>query len=211
MVWFQRIATAAALLAFIVITMGAWVRLTDAGLGCPDWPGCFGQLLVPESEQDLARVADEFDGAVVETGKAWREMIHRYAASTLGLLILILAGLGWRNRRDPAQPVVIPLLLVGLVLFQGLLGMWTVTLLLQPLIVMGHLLGGMTILTLLTWLALTTRRGVRRRERRSGLEGLALAALLVQPPRAICANVTSSAARASPSSPLRRSRRRTPR
>lgn len=179
MVWFQRIATAAAVLAFIVITMGAWVRLTDAGLGCPDWPGCFGQLLVPESKQDLARVADEFDGAVVETGKAWREMIHRYAASTLGLLILILAALGWRNRRDPAQPVVIPLLLVGLVLFQGLLGMWTVTLLLQPVIVMGHLLGGMSILTLLTWLALTTRRGIGRRQRRSGLEGLALAALLV--------------------------------
>jgi cytochrome c oxidase assembly protein subunit 15 len=179
MVWFQRLATTAAVLAFIVITLGAWVRLTDAGLGCPDWPGCFGQLLVPESEQDLARVADEFDGAVVETGKAWREMIHRYVAATLGLLILALAALGWRNRHDARQPVWIPVLLVGLVLFQGMLGMWTVTLLLQPLIVMGHLLGGITILTLLVWLALVTRQGVTRRPSGDGLRALALAALLV--------------------------------
>ncbi|MFK7885729.1 MAG: heme A synthase [Gammaproteobacteria bacterium] len=179
MVWFQRLATTAAVLAFIVITMGAWVRLTDAGLGCPDWPGCFGQLLVPESDEDLARVANEFDGATVETGKAWREMIHRYAASTLGLLILALAALGWRNRRDARQPVVVPLLLVGLVLFQGMLGMWTVTLLLQPLIVMGHLLGGMTILSLLVWLALISRQGVVPRPTADGLRGLALAALLV--------------------------------
>ena len=178
MTLFQRIATAAAVLAFVVIALGAWVRLTDAGLGCPDWPGCFGQLLVPESEQALARVADEFDGAIVETGKAWREMIHRYVAATLGLLILALAALGWRNRRDPAQPVVVPFVLAGLVLFQGLLGMWTVTLLLQPLVVMGHLLGGMSILALLTWLALTTRHGVRPRATRSGLEALALAALV---------------------------------
>ena len=179
MVWFQRLATTAAVLAFIVITLGAWVRLTDAGLGCPDWPGCFGQLLVPESEQDLARVADEFDGAVVETGKAWREMIHRYVAATLGLLILALAALGWRNRHDARQPVWIPVLLVGLILFQGMLGMWTVTLLLQPLIVMGHLLGGITILTLLVWLALVTRQGVTRRPSGDGLRALALAALLV--------------------------------
>ncbi|MEM6639022.1 MAG: COX15/CtaA family protein [Pseudomonadota bacterium] len=178
MVWFPRISGAAAVLAFVVITLGAWVRLTDAGLGCPDWPGCFGHLLVPESEQALARVANEFDGAVVETGKAWREMIHRYVASTLGLMILALAVMGWRNRHDPRQPVLIPFALVGLVLFQGLLGMWTVTLLLQPVIVMGHLLGGMTILTLLTWLALTTGRGVRRRRARTGVERLALAALL---------------------------------
>lgn len=179
MTWFQRIATLAALLAFIVITLGAWVRLTDAGLGCPDWPGCFGKLLVPESEQELARVADQFDGAVVETGKAWREMIHRYVAATLGLLILALAALGWRNRRDARQPVVIPLALVGLVLFQGLLGMWTVTLLLQPLIVMGHLLGGMSILTLLVWLALVSRRDVSPRTSvPRGLRRLALVALL---------------------------------
>ncbi|MFK8018102.1 MAG: heme A synthase [Gammaproteobacteria bacterium] len=178
MIWFQRLAAAAAVLAFVVITMGAWVRLTDAGLGCPDWPGCFGQLTVPESDQDLARVASEFGDVAVETGKAWREMIHRYAASTLGLLIIALAALGWRNRRDPRQHTVLPLFLLGLVIFQGMLGMWTVTLKLQPLIVMGHLLGGMTILSLLVWLALTSRAGVAPRRLPSGLKALTAATLL---------------------------------
>ena len=178
MVWFNRLATAAAVLAFVVITMGAWVRLTDAGLGCPDWPGCFGHLLVPEGEQDLARVADQFGDVQVETGKAWREMIHRYAASTLGLFIVAMSVLAWRNRCEPRQPVALPLALVGLVIFQGMLGMWTVTLLLQPLIVMGHLLGGMTIVSLLVWLALTTRRGIEPRQMPRGLRALAAAALI---------------------------------
>ncbi len=178
MIWFNRLAAAAAVLAFVVITMGAWVRLTDAGLGCPDWPGCFGQLLVPEGAQDLARVANEFGDVQVETGKAWREMIHRYAASTLGLFIVAMSMLAWRNRRDPRQPVALPIALVGLVIFQGMLGMWTVTLLLQPVIVMGHLLGGMTILSLLVWLALTTRRAVEPRPSGSGLRTLAAVALI---------------------------------
>jgi cytochrome c oxidase assembly protein subunit 15 len=179
MVWFQRTSASAAVLAFIVITLGAWVRLTDAGLGCPDWPGCFGHLTVPESEQQLARVADEFGNVAVETGKAWREMIHRYVAATLGLLIVGLGVMAWRNRRDPRQPLAVPVLLVALVMFQGLLGMWTVTLLLQPIIVMGHLLGGMSILALLTWLALVTRRGVTPRPPvAGGLRALAAVVLL---------------------------------
>lgn len=178
MVWFPRTAATAALLAFVVITLGAWVRLTDAGLGCPDWPGCFGHLTVPESEQQLARVADEFGNVPVETGKAWREMIHRYVAATLGLLIVALGVMAWRNRGDPRQPLVVPLLLIGLVLFQGMLGMWTVTLLLQPIIVMGHLLGGMSILALLVWLALVTRHGVVKRPAGSGLRTLTAIALV---------------------------------
>jgi len=144
---FQRIARLALALCFIVVVLGAWVRLTDAGLGCPDWPGCYGQILVPDDPMAAA----DYDRPL-ETGKAWREMIHRYAASTLGLLIVILAFLAWRNRVDPRHPFVLPLVLTGLVIFQGLLGMWTVTLLLKPVIVMAHLLGGMTTLALLFWL-----------------------------------------------------------
>ena len=144
---FQRIARLALILCFVVVVLGAWVRLTDAGLGCPDWPGCYGQILVPD---DPAAAAD-YDRPL-ETGKAWREMIHRYAASALGLLIVILAFLAWRNRVDPRQPFALPLALTGLVIFQGMLGMWTVTLLLKPVIVMAHLLGGMTTLALLFWL-----------------------------------------------------------
>ena len=158
---FQRIARLALALCFIVVVLGAWVRLTDAGLGCPDWPGCYGQILVPDDPMAAA----DYDRPL-ETGKAWREMIHRYAASTLGLLIVILAFLAWRNRVDPRHPFVLPLVLTGLVIFQGLLGMWTVTLLLKPVIVMAHLLGGMTTLALLFWLTRPVPTGPRQPELR---------------------------------------------
>jgi cytochrome c oxidase assembly protein subunit 15 len=140
----RRLALAAMLLAFCVVVFGAYVRLTAAGLGCPDWPGCYGQVTPPEAEG-------------VHQGKAWREMIHRYGASTLGLLIVGIAVLAWRWRRQ-GMPVVLSWVLVGLVIFQGLLGMWTVTLLLKPLIVSLHLIFGLTTLSLLWWLWLTLRR-----------------------------------------------------
>ena len=171
---FQRIARLALILCFVVVVLGAWVRLTDAGLGCPDWPGCYGQILVPD---DPAAAAD-YDRPL-ETGKAWREMIHRYAASTLGLLIVILAFLAWRNRVDPRQPFALPLALTGLVIFQGMLGMWTVTLLLKPVIVMAHLLGGMTTLALLFWLARPVPTGPRHPELRI-FAAFGLAVLAVQ-------------------------------
>ena len=142
-------------LAFIVIVKGAYVRLSDAGLGCPDWPGCYGQLLVPASAADADPT--HLEARPLETGKAWREMIHRYLASGLGFGILILAFIALRNRADPAQPVLVPLLLVPLVVFQGMLGMWTVTLLLKPLVVTSHLLGGFSVLALLTWNLLAVR------------------------------------------------------
>lgn len=150
------LARVAFVLCLLVVVLGAWVRLTDAGLGCPDWPGCYGRLVAPGAEHAEA-VAADFPERPLDSGKAWREMIHRYAAGTLGLLVLALAVMAWRNRRDPAQPVGVPLFLVGLIAFQALLGMWTVTLLLKPLVVMGHLVGGMTTLALLAWLALPAR------------------------------------------------------
>ncbi len=150
---FQRLARAGTVLALIVVVVGAWVRLTDAGLGCPDWPGCYGQLVVPASAAEQAEATLNFPDRPLEAGKAWREMVHRYLASTLGLICVALAGIAWRNRRDPSQPVGLPFVLLGVVIFQGLLGMWTVTLLLKPVIVMGHLLGGLTTLGLLSWLS----------------------------------------------------------
>jgi cytochrome c oxidase assembly protein subunit 15 len=173
---FLRLARVATVLALFVVTIGAYVRLTDAGLGCPDWPGCYGRLVVSESLAADPGIGDEF-GRAVDTGKAWREMIHRYLASTLGLLILALAFVGWRKRHEAGQPWRVPLLLVGLVIFQGLLGMWTVTLLLKPLIVVAHLLGGLGTLALLFWLA---RYPIARIELpRARALGLAAAAALV--------------------------------
>lgn len=157
LLWFRRLALAAAALAFVVIVMGAWVRLSDAGLGCPDWPGCYGHLTAGEAERNADAVNAAFPERPVEYHKAVKEMVHRYFASTLGFLILILAGLAIANRDDPEQPLALPIALVALVIFQGLLGMWTVTLLLKPLIVMLHLLGGLATFSLLAWLAMAPR------------------------------------------------------
>ncbi len=155
-----RLALFTALLAFCVVLMGAYVRLSDAGLGCPDWPGCYGRLVVPENQQAAVPQESAF-AKPLHRGKAWKEMIHRYLAGSLGLFILLLTGLAWRNRSDPQQPLWLPSLLLGLVIFQAALGMWTVTLLVKPAIVTAHLLGGFATFVLLLLLSLRLRRPTR--------------------------------------------------
>jgi len=155
---FRRIALAAALLALCVIVLGAWVRLSDAGLGCPDWPGCYGHFTAGSAAENADSVNAAFPQRPIEYHKAVKEMVHRYFASTLGFLILVLAAFAIANRHDPLQPVKLPVFLVALVIFQGLLGMWTVTLLLKPLIVVLHLLGGLSTFALLAWLAMKRAR-----------------------------------------------------
>lgn len=155
--FYNRLALAAAILTFVVIVLGAWVRLTDAGLGCPDWPGCYGELTWPKGDDSIAEANARWAERPVETGKAIREMVHRYAATALGFIVLVLAGLAWRRRHEPRQPVVLPVALLAVVIFQGMLGMWTVTLLLKPAIVLAHLAGGMLTFSLLVWLYLKTR------------------------------------------------------
>ncbi len=140
-----------------MIVLGAYVRLSDAGLGCPDWPGCFGQIGAPDETHEIIQAINLYPHLEVHSGKAWKEMIHRYFASTLGLLILIMAFLGWQHRKDENQQFRLPLILVGLVIFQGLLGMWTVTQLVRPTIVTLHLLTGLLTLSLLFWVFLKHR------------------------------------------------------
>ena len=156
--WYIRLIHFATFLALVVVVLGAWVRLTDAGLGCPDWPGCYGSLIVPDQETEAAASNAAFPERPLDAAKAWNEMIHRYAATTLGLTILLAALLARLNRREAGQPVILPIVLLGVVIFQGLLGMWTVTLLLKPLIVMGHLIGGLTTLSMCFWLLLEHHR-----------------------------------------------------
>ncbi|KPV41402.1 cytochrome B [Thiohalorhabdus denitrificans] len=146
---YALLALLAAVLAFAVVVLGGYVRLSNAGLGCPDWPGCYGQLGVPEAVGPGSGYERP-----LEAGKAWKEMIHRYFAGALGMVIAALGLLAWRRRHEPGQAVALPVGLVGLVVFQALLGMWTVTWLLKPLVVTAHLLGGMATLALLVWLAL---------------------------------------------------------
>ncbi len=159
--YYRPLLIAATLLAFCVVGLGAYVRLSDAGLGCPDWPGCYGHLVgVPGTHAEHAAAASAFPGKPVEAGKAWKEMIHRYAAGTLGLLILGIAIAAWR-RGDERRPW-LETSLVGLVIFQALLGMWTVTLLLKPVIVTAHLIGGMAIWALLVLCLVRDKLGADR-------------------------------------------------
>lgn len=147
--------------AAIVVLLGAYTRLVDAGLGCPDWPGCYGFLSVPDTHDEIKIAEQAYPHAPVEADKAWPEMVHRYFAGTLGLIIALLAVLAIKARKDDTQPLTLPLLLLALVIFQAALGMWTVTMGLLPIVVMGHLLGGFTTLALLLLLFLKLRDGNR--------------------------------------------------
>jgi cytochrome c oxidase assembly protein subunit 15 len=150
LVWFAVVYT------FVVVVVGAYVRLADAGLGCPDWPGCYGELTPHYAQDDIARAVAEQGGThgPVSLGKAWKEMFHRYIAGGLGLLIFAIVVIAWARRDALQQSPWLASGLLALVMLQAALGMWTVTLLLKPVIVTLHLLGGLATLALLTWLAL---------------------------------------------------------
>ncbi|WP_286222935.1 COX15/CtaA family protein [Marinobacter apostichopi] len=136
--------------------LGAWTRLVHAGLGCPDWPGCYGFLTVPQSEASIAIANARFPDTPVDVEKGWPEMIHRYAAGTLGLVVFGLAAYAARHRKL-GVPVKLPLFIAGFIVLQGAFGMWTVTLKLWPQVVAMHLLGGFTTLSMLALLALRLR------------------------------------------------------
>jgi cytochrome c oxidase assembly protein subunit 15 len=142
--WIRRLALLGAILCLGVVVLGGYTRLSNSGLGCPDWPGCFGHVAPTGSAEHYATASD--------VRKAWVEMIHRYFASTLGLVILVIAALSIRARRERGVSVGFALALLALVVFQGILGMLTVTWLLKPLIVTGHLVGGLTTFAMLLWL-----------------------------------------------------------
>lgn len=233
----RTLAWIACAFAFCVIVFGSFVRLSDAGLSCPDWPTCYGRITWPVKPAAVAKADQAFPDRPVETHRAWREQVHRFLAGTLGLLVLaealaatfadkrrfglvvvavVLVGVGiplYMAKAYAASSVVaaagealllalaifwrgggwrrIAVLALVVVCFQALLGMWTVTWLLLPLVVTGHLLGGMLTFALLAWLACrlhwgrltpaagSLRRPVVRRDRAAGLRGLAIAALVL--------------------------------
>jgi cytochrome c oxidase assembly protein subunit 15 len=207
---YHRLAWAAVLLALGVIVFGSFVRLSNAGLSCPDWPTCYGQAAWPTQDHEIAAANESF-GRAVEVTKAWREQFHRHIAAALGVLVLVLALLAVRRRRLGVASVLaaaglvalsIPVymgveglfasnhvaavalflaaetilfvqamrwsnadaarlstLILMVIIFQAVLGMWTVIWLVKPIIVMAHLLGGLLTLSLLTWLAWKTTPG----------------------------------------------------
>jgi heme a synthase len=194
------LALFAAVFAFGLVMFGAFVRLSNAGLSCPDWPTCYGQVTWPQHAQAVAHADAAFPDRPYEAHKAWREQVHRFLAGTLGVLVLLLALIaGWRRRGTllavvggavfaalgvglymrgehvwssalAACAIALPLfaairlqrpgawkicvLALAVIIFQAMLGMWTVTLLLKPVVVMGHLLGGMATFALLAYAAL---------------------------------------------------------
>ena len=147
---FNKTINISLILALIVVILGAYTRLADAGLGCPDWPGCYGELLVPDV------ISSEYERPL-DIAKAWKEMVHRYAASTLGLSILVIFLLAVFRKTERKQSIKLPTALLLLVGFQGALGMWTVTEQVHPGIVTMHLFGGFSTTTLLFWLFLNQR------------------------------------------------------
>lgn len=155
---FHKLALIAAIITFCVIVLGAWVRLSHAGLGCPDWPGCYGQLTWPVASHEIENANQAFPERPFESSKAWREMVHRYLAGALMLLVLTLCWKSWRGTPYSHQFRWLTTTLLLIIIFQAMLGMWTVTLKLKPIIVMAHLLGGLTTFSLLLWLTFSSRR-----------------------------------------------------
>lgn len=183
---YRALSLAAACLALVVIVAGAYVRLSDAGLGCPDWPGCYGKPTPMHAAEDIARAVAEQGGehGSVSFSKAWKEMGHRYLAGLLGVLIAALFVLSWRPGAGGTQRRLVASCLFLAVLFQAALGMWTVTLLLRPAIVTAHLLGGLTVFSLLLWFHLA-ERGWQPADETRALRFPALAGLVV-----VCLQIT---------------------
>jgi cytochrome c oxidase assembly protein subunit 15 len=196
----RTLAAFAAVFAFCLLMFGAFVRLSNAGLSCPDWPTCYGSATWPGHAHEIAQANAAFPDRPFETDKAWREQVHRFFAGTLGVLVLSMALLSvWRRWGSfialigsaafaavgvgmymhgehqvssllSACAIALPLLVaarlrrpgawrisivaLAVIIFQAMLGMWTVTLLLKPIVVMGHLLGGIATFALLAWAAL---------------------------------------------------------
>ena len=149
---YRTLLLATIAMTFALIVLGAYVRLSDAGLGCPDWPGCYGHVTVIHASEHITAAQEANPEGPVTFAKAWKEMIHRYFAGIVGLFILAIAALAWRHRREAGASPVLATVLVGVLFLQAMFGKWTVTMLLKPAIVTGHLIGGLTVLTLLVWL-----------------------------------------------------------
>ncbi len=153
--WLTRLAVITLLVTATVVALGAWTRLEDAGLGCPDWPTCYGSITVPLSEKAIARAQELYPDQPFLAAKAWPEMIHRHFAKTIGLLCIAMAGIAlWAARREPGLPVKHAVFLLLLVCLQGAFGAWTVTMKLFPPVVTGHLLFGFATFTTMLLLVL---------------------------------------------------------
>ena len=144
-----KISFFGALLTLLVISLGAWVRLTDSGLGCPDWPGCYGIFGTPDTDAEIAQAKALYPDAKIDIGKVWREMLHRYLAGILG--IYIIAASYFSLKYSKGRSAAVPMFLILLIFIQSMMGMLTITELVKPTIVTTHLLLGMITASLIFW------------------------------------------------------------
>lgn len=180
----KRLALITTCLALVVVILGAYTRLKDAGLGCPDWPGCYGHWAVPEHPVHVEKANALYPDQPIEPPKAWAEMTHRYFAGSLGFLILVIATYSFRYAKQiPRIQRRLSYVLLTLVILQGLLGKYTVTMGLHPGIVMLHLLGGFLTLTLLSLLTASAffpeRRHTRDGHARLSISKMGIACIVV--------------------------------
>ena len=154
----KKLAGFGVLFALLVVSVGAYTRLADAGLGCPDWPGCYGFLTVPDQVEEVQLAETRYPGAPVEFVKAWWEMGHRYIAGALLVLVFSMLVMAYRGREREDTPLALASVLMVIILCQAAFGAWTVTLKLWPQVVTAHLLGGFTTLSLI-WLLFLRQGG----------------------------------------------------
>ena len=179
-----KLALIATLLAVVVVGLGAFTRLVHAGLGCPDWPGCYGHIWAPDEAHEIARANEAHPEIPVDLEKTWPEMVHRYFAGSLIALTLAILFLAIKHRHKPGQPLKLPAFILALILLQAAFGMWTVTLKLWPQVVTAHLLGGFAMLSLLWLLTLRLNNQVWQLNDRdlgkvSALRGWAMLGLII--------------------------------
>lgn len=176
---FRKITFISTILVLVIIVLGAYVRLSDAGLGCPDWPGCYGSAIVSDDPEYIAQANEAYPDMPLDIAKAWKEMAHRYVVGVLGVLILILALTSWRVQKFRSTAVWSSLGLLLLVVFQAALGMWTVTMKVMPFIVTSHLMMGLMTFWLLYRLYIQVNPDVTLREQKKGPRGFAQFCMLV--------------------------------
>jgi len=140
------------LLAFVVIALGAWTRLADAGLGCPDWPGCYGFVTFPTAPSEIAQAEALYPDSPVEIDKIIPEVVHRYFAASLGLLAIVILFFSLKNNKHIKLSAALLTVIIG----QGIFGYLTVSLKLYPLIVTGHLFGAMIVTSIFLIMFLNT-------------------------------------------------------
>ncbi len=185
---YRKLVWVTVFLTFDLIMFGAFTRLTDSGLGCPDWPGCYGHANPLQAHEHISAAEALMPHGPVTVVKAWIEMIHRYLAMAVGVLIIALTVIAWRMwlksaRQDRKFAPWLPSALLVFVCVQGAFGAWTVTMKLQPIIVTAHLLLGLTLLALLAWFGMHQNAPLVPRLRKPALAGAAaigLALLAIQ-------------------------------